>query len=170
MLAFIWLYLFVRALLEPDGRVKRVAFAEEVSPGLSPTKQNKRLRNRIDDMLKRELPTALSSRLVVDRNEIGIDLSNCSIDIARLQEVARLCTDKHGMLTGDLIAEAHRMLDETEGEFLPGWDAIETETNGGRGAAREYVRSLRELSETARVDLMGALAANHIARQEPRNT
>jgi len=168
VLAFIWLYLFVRALLEPDGRVKRIVFAEEVSPGLSPTKQNKRLRNRIDDMLKRDLPTALSSRLVVDRNEIGFDLSNCSIDIVRLQEVARLCGDKNGLLTGDLVAEAHRMLDETDGEFLPGWDEIERETNGGRGAAHEYVRSLRELAETARVDLMGALAANHMARQEPR--
>jgi hypothetical protein len=168
VLAFIWLYLFVRALLKPDGRVKRIVFAEEVSPGLSPAKQNKRLRNRIDDMLKRDLPTALSSRLVVDRNEIGFDLSNCSIDIVRLQEVARLCGDKHGLLTGDLVAEAHRMLDETEGEFLPGWDEIERETNGGRGAAHEYVRSLRELAETARVDLMGALAANHMARQEPR--
>jgi len=168
VLAFIWLYLFVRALLEPDGRVKRIVFAEEVSPGLSPTKQNKRLRNRIDDMLKRDLPTALSSRLVVNRNEIGLDLSNSSIDMVRLQEVARLCTDKHGMLTGDLIAEAHRILDETEGEFLPGWDQIETETNGGRGAAHEYVRSLRELAETARIDLMGALASNHMARQQPR--
>jgi len=168
VLAFIWLYLFVRALLEPDGRVKRIVFAEEVSPGLSPTKQNKRLRNRIDDMLKRDLPTALSSRLVVNRNEIGIDLSNCSIDMVRLQEVARLCTEKHGMLTGDLITEARRMLDETEGEFLPGWDQIEAETNGGRGAAHEYVRSLRELAETARIDLMGALASNHMAPQEPQ--
>lgn len=168
VLAFIWLYLFVRALLEPDGRVKRIVFAEEVSPGLSPTKQNKRLRNRIDDMLKRDLPTALSSRLVVNRNEIGIDLSNCSIDVVRLQEVARMCTEKHGLLTGELIAEAHRMLDETEGEFLPGWDQIEAETNGGRGAAHEYVRSLRELAETARVDLMSALASNHMARQQPR--
>ena len=168
VLAFIWLYLFVRALLEPDGRVQRIVFAEEVSPGVSPTKQNKRLRNRIDDMLKRDLPTALSSRLMVNRNEIWVDLSNCSIDVVRLQEVARLCTEKHGMLTGDLIAEAHRMLDETEGEFLPGWDQIEAETNGGRGAGHEYVRSLRELAETARIDLMSALASNQMARQQPR--
>ena len=35
-------------------------------------------------------------------------------------------------------------------------------------AAKEYVRALREVAETARVDLMGGLAANHLARQEPR--
>ena len=72
------------------------------------------------------------------------------------------------MLTGDLAAEASRILDETEGEFLPEWEEIEKETNGGRGAAAEYVRTLREIAETARVDFMGALAANHMARQEPR--
>ena len=75
---------------------------------------------------------------------------------------------KNGMLTNDLAAEASRALDETEGEFLPDWEEIENETNGGRGAAGEYVRALRELVQTAGVELMGALAANHVARQEPR--
>jgi Tfp pilus assembly protein PilF len=37
----------------------------------------------------------------------------------------------------------------------------------GRGGAAELVRALREAAETARVDLMGALAANHMARQDP---
>ena len=55
------------------------------------------------------------------------------------------------MLTSDLVAEASRILDETEGEFLPDWEEIEKETNGGRGAAAEYVRTLREVAETARV-------------------
>jgi hypothetical protein len=45
---------------------------------------------------------------------------------------------------------------------------IEAEANGGQGAAKEYVRAMREVAEKARVDLMGALAANHLARQEPR--
>ena len=70
--------------------------------------------------------------------------------------------------SSDLAAEANRVLDETEGEFLPGWEEIETETNGGRGGAAEYVRTLRQVADTARVDIMGALAANHLARQEPR--
>ena len=167
VLAFVWLYLFVRRLLEPDGRVERGAFAEEYSPGLSPERQNKRVRDRLGDIFKRDLPAALSSRVIADRQELRLDLSNCSVDIVRLQELAKLCTEKHGMLTGGLVTEGNRMLDQTEGEFLPGWEEIEDETNGGRGAAREYVRALRELAETARVDLMGALAANHMARQEP---
>jgi len=166
VLAFIWLYLFVRGLLEPEGRVDRGAFCEEFAPGLSPERQRKRVRDRLDDMFNRDLPQALTSRLVTDRTQLRLDLSKCSIDIVRLQALAKQCGAKHGMLTSDLVAEATRVLDETEGEFLPDWEEIEKETNGGRGAAAEYVRALRELAETARVELMAALAANYIARQE----
>jgi len=168
VLAFIWMYLFVRRLLDPDGRVKRAAFAEEYSPGLSPIRQNKRLRDRLGDMYKRDLPALLSSRIIADRQQFHLDLNDCSIDIVRLQEVARLCVDQKGMLTPELVSEARRMLDESEGEVLAGWEDIEAETNGGRGGAKEYIQALRQLAETARVDLMGALAANHVARQEPR--
>jgi DNA-binding SARP family transcriptional activator len=168
VLAFIWLYLFVRGLLEPEGRVDRGAFCEEFAPGLSPERQRKRVRDRLDDMFNRDLPTALTSRLITDRTQLRLDLAKCSIDIVRLQEIAKHCGAKQGMLSSDLAAEANRVLDETEGEFLPGWEEIETETNGGRGGAAEYVRTLRQVADTARVDIMGALAANHLARQEPR--
>jgi DNA-binding SARP family transcriptional activator len=167
VLAFIWLYLFVRGLFEPGGRVDRGAFCEEFAPGLSPERQRKRVRDRLDDMFNRDLPKALTSRLITDRTQLRLDLSKCSIDIVRLQGLAKQCGEKHGMLTSDLAAEAIRVLEETEGEFLPDWEEIEKETNGGRGAAAEYVRALRELAETARVELMSALAANHVARQEP---
>lgn len=168
VLAYIWLYLFVRGLLEPEGRVDRGAFADEYSPGLSPERQRKRLRDRLGDIFKRDLPAVLSSRLVADRTELRLDLSRCSIDIVHLQELAKQCTAKYGMLSGDLAAEAGRILEDTEGEFLPDWEEIEKETNGGRGGAAEYVRTLRQVADTARVDIMGALAANHVARQEPR--
>jgi len=167
VLAFIWLYLFVRGLLEPGGRVDRGAFCEEFAPGLSPERQRKRVRDRLDDMYSRDLPEALTSRLTTDRTHLSLDLSKCNIDIVRLQELAKQCLAKQGMLTSDLAAEASRILDETEGEFLPAWDEIEKETNGGRGAAAEYVRALRGIADTARVELLGALAANHLARQEP---
>src|SRR5216683_1762042 len=167
VLAFVWLYLFVRGLLEPEGRVDRGAFCEEFAPGLSPERQRKRVRDRLDDMFSRDLPEALTSRLMTDRTQLRLDLSKCSIDIVRVQNLAKQCGAKDGMLTNDLAAEAIRALDETEGEFLPDWEEIENETNGGRGAAGEYIRALRELAQTARVELMGALAANHLARQEP---
>jgi len=89
VIAFIWLYLFVRGLLEAGCRVDRGAFADELSPGLSPEKQRKRLRDRLDDMVHRDLPEVLFSRLIVDRYELRLDLTKCSIDIVRLQELAK---------------------------------------------------------------------------------
>src|SRR3984893_14559696 len=128
VLAFIWLYLFVRGLLEPEGRVDRGAFCEEFAPGLSPERQRKRVRDRLDDMFNRDLPTALTSRLITDRTQLSLDLSKCSIDIVRIQEIAKHCGAKQGMLSSDLAAEASRVLDETEGEFLLAWEEVKTET------------------------------------------
>ncbi len=52
-------------------------------------------------------------------------------------------------------------------EFLPGWDQLEEVANGGRGASAEYVRSLRGLAQTARVDIMGRHRLSHqILREE----
>jgi len=92
-------------------------------------------------------------------------MSKVSVDIVRLKEVAKACSTRDGILPHDLMNEAATILEETDGEFLSGWEQIEYEANGGRGASAEHVRSLRELAETARVDIMGALAANHVARQ-----
>jgi len=71
------------------------------------------------------------------------------------------------MLSRDLVDDATALLDESSGEFLPGWEQLEKEVNGARGAAGDLVRQLRQRAETARIDLMGALAANLMARQEP---
>src|SRR5438445_2056816 len=101
-------------------------------------------------MVHPDLPDVLFSRLIVDRYEMRLDLTKCSIDIVRLQEVAKRCVVSGGMLTGDLVAEARRILDETEGEFLSEWEQVESETNGERGGAAEYVRTLRQVADTAR--------------------
>ena len=42
VLSFIWLYLLVRAILSPDGRISRAELAEELTPGLNPERQRKR--------------------------------------------------------------------------------------------------------------------------------
>ena len=168
VLAYIWLYLFVRGLLEREAGL--IAARSPMS-----TRQACRQSGSASGFgtgsatcssgTCRRCCLHASSPIA---HELRLDLSRCSIDIVHLQELAKQCTAKYGMLSGDLAAEAGRILEETEGEFLPDWEEIEKETNGGRGAAAEYVRALRQLAETARVDLMGALAANHMARQEPR--
>src|SRR2546428_1657499 len=102
VLAFIWLYLFVRGLIEPDGRVDRGAFCEEFAPGLSLERQRKRVRDRLDDIFSRDLPQALTSRLITDRTQLRLDFAKCSIDIVRPEEMAKQCGAKQGMLSSDL--------------------------------------------------------------------
>jgi len=100
---------------------------------------------------------------------VRLDLTQCSIDLRRLEEMAAECVAKEGILSPNLVDDATVLLDGSAGEFVPGWEReqLEKEVNGARGAARDLVRHLRHRPETAWIDLMGALAANHIARQEP---
>src|SRR5260370_23488276 len=104
VIAFVWLNLFGRGLLEAGCRVDRGAFADELSPGLSPEKQRKRLRDRLDDMVHRDLPEVLFSRLIVDPYQLRLHLTKCSIAIGRLQQLAKPCVASGGLLTGDLLA------------------------------------------------------------------
>jgi DNA-binding SARP family transcriptional activator len=168
VIAFIWLYLLLRALTNPKDRVMRAELADELTPGMSPEKQRTRLRNRLSNMLNGTLPAPLAARMVVDLDEsVRLDLNQCSIDLLRLEEMAAECVAKEGILSPNLIDDATVLLDGSAGEFLPGWEQLEKEVNGARGAAGDLVRQLRQRAETARIDLMGALAANLIARQEP---
>jgi len=168
VIAFIWLYLLLRSLTNPKDRVMRADLADELTPGMSPDKQRTRLRNRLSNMLNGTLPAPLAARMVVDQDEsVRLDLTQCSIDLLRLEEMAAECVAKGGILSPNLVDDATVLLDGSMGEFLPGWEQLEKEVNGARGAAGDLVRQLRQRAETARIDRMGALAANHIARLEP---
>ena len=168
VLAFIWLYLLVRALLNPADRVSRSELAAELTPGLRPDRQRKRLRNRLSDMLHGELPVALAELIVVELDDsLRLDMSHSSIDLVRIQAVAARCSSKNGLLSPDLSEEVELMLDEVQGEFLPGWDQLEQDVNGGRGTSGHLVEELRRRTQRAQVDLCAALAASYMARLEP---
>ena len=168
VLAFLWLYLLVRALLNPRDRVMRIELADELTPGLATEKQRKRLTDRLWDLQHGDLPKPLADRVVIEQDDsLRLDLTRCTLDLLRLRTLATECAGKKGLMPPDLAEEASRMLDAAQGEFLPGWDQLENEVNGGRGTAGDLVRDLRQRAEVARVDLLGALAADHLARREP---
>jgi hypothetical protein len=168
VLAFLWLYLLVRALLNPRDRVMRTELADELTPGLATEKQRKRLTDRLWDMQHGDLPKPLADRVVIEQDDsLRLDLTHCTLDLLRFQTLATECAGKNGLLPPDLAEEASRMLDAVQGEFLPGWDQLENEVTGGRGTAGDLVRELRQRAETARVNLLGALAANYLDRREP---
>ncbi|MHB8739402.1 MAG: bacterial transcriptional activator domain-containing protein [Candidatus Dormibacteria bacterium] len=168
VLAFLWLYLLVRALLNPRDRVMRTELADELTPGLATEKQRKRLTDRLWDLHHGDLPKPLADRVVIEQDDsLRLDLTRCTLDFVRLQTLAMECAGKNGLLTPDLAEEAARMLDAGQGEFLPGWDQLESEVTGGRGTAGDMVRDLRQRAEVARVNLLGAMAANYLDRREP---
>jgi two-component SAPR family response regulator len=168
VLAFLWLYLLVRALLNPRDRVMRTELADELTPGLATEKQRKRLTDRLWDIQHGDLPKPLADRVVIEQDDsLRLDVTRCTLDLVRLQTLATECTGKNGLLPPDLAEEASSLLVALQGEFLPGWDQLENEVTGGRGTAGDLVRDLRQRAEAALVNLLGALAADHLARREP---
>jgi DNA-binding SARP family transcriptional activator len=163
--SFIWLHLLMRAIATPRTRVSRGEMADELTPGLNPDKQRKRLRNRLSDLLA-ELPPPLKAPITLEEDFLRFDLDACSVDLVTLLELARECAGREGLLSEALAAEVEAALVAAEGEFLPGWDAIEREVTGGRGTSGDLVRDIRGRAEDARVTLLAALAQNRIARRD----
>ena len=164
--SFLWLYLMMRAITNPQARISRGELADELTPGLATDKQRKRLRDRLSDLLA-ELPPPLRGPIKVEDDFVRFEITACSIDIIRLFELAHESAAREGLLSEALVTEVDSALIAANGEFLPGWDEIEREVAGGRGAVGEVVQDLRVRAEDARVALLSALANNYLARREP---
>ena len=164
--SWIWLFLLMRAIATPQPRISRAELADELSPGLSTDRQRKRLRDRLRDLLS-ELPPPLKAPIRVEDEFVRFDLDACSVDLVTLVELERECASMEGLLAEAMAAEVEAALISSAGEFLPGWDEIESEVTGGRGSAGDVVRNLRGRAEFARVALLAALARNQMARRDP---
>jgi hypothetical protein len=164
--SFLWLYLLLRAITNPEARISRAELADELTPGLAADKQRKRLRDRLSDLLA-ELPPPLAEALRIEEDFVRFDHGAGAVDVIRLFDLARECAGKDDLLSEPLVAEVEMALMGAEGEFLPGWDQIEHEVTGSRGTAGDLVRDLRLKAEDARVTLLAALARNRMARREP---
>jgi len=162
----IWIFLLMRAIANPQTRMSRAELADELTPGLSTDRQRKRLRDRLSDLFA-ELPPPLKLPIMAEGEFLRFDLDTCSVDLVTLVELARECAGREGLLPEVLAAEVEAALLAANGEFLPSWDAIDSEVTGGRGSASDLIRDLRVRAEDARVALLAALAQNQIARRDP---
>jgi hypothetical protein len=155
VIAFIWLYLLLRSLTSPKDRVMRADLADKLTPGMSPDKQRTRLRNRLSNMLTGWLPAPLAARMAVDHDEsVRLDLTQCSIDLFRLEEMAAECVAKDGILSPNLVDDATVLLHGSAGEFPTG---MGTAGEGGERRARRSRRS-RAPAPAARRDRSDQLA------------
>ena len=164
--SWIWLFLLMRAIANPQTRISRAELADELTPGLSTERQRKRLRDRLSDLFA-ELPPPLKLPIRVEDEFLRFDLDACSVDIVTLVDLARECAGREGLLPEVLTAEVEAALLAGRGEFLPSWDAIDGEVTGGRGSAGDLIRDLRDKAEDARMALLVALAQNQMARRDP---
>ena len=164
--SWIWIFLLMRAIANPQTRMSRAELADELTPGLSTDRQRKRLRDRLSDLFA-ELPPPLKLPIMAEGEFLRFDLDTCSVDLVTLVELARECAGREGLLPEVLAAEVEAALLAANGEFLPSWDAIDSEVTGGRGSASDLIRDLRVRAEDARVALLAALAQNQMARRDP---
>lgn len=162
VLAFLWLYLFARALRNGQDSVTRASLADELSPGLDAPTQRSRLRGRLSE-LRNQLPLGLGRRVTVSGDRIRLDLTDCDVDVQQFFESARSYGNSNGILTTEQLTSLESLLAESPASFLPEWDEIEQHVNSGRGGAGEVVADLRHRVEAARSDLLRSLGEGYLA-------
>jgi Bacterial transcriptional activator domain len=161
VLSFIWLFLLVRVVTDGDPRVDRAALADEVSPRLDPQAQRQRFRGQLRDLQK--LEAAISDRVVISGELVGLDLGHCDFDIDRLKALDEECRAA-GILPARLQRRAAKLLAELgSGLFLPGWEELEHRVTGGRGGAAEVVNAARRQVADHRANVAAALAETLVA-------
>jgi hypothetical protein len=135
---YIWQYLLVRAILEPEAGISRLGLADELYPGLDTSEQLKRLRQRLHDF-QRRLPLEFGQVLIIGERELRFDLKECLVDAVQVLSLAEMRADDPQIPSAKLEAAtaAGAM------EFLPGWADLQQTVNEGRGAGDEYVHTLR---------------------------
>jgi hypothetical protein len=102
--SWIWLFLLMRAVANPQTRISRAELADELTPGLSNDRQRKRLRDRLSDLFA-ELPPPLKLPTMVEDEFLRFDLDTCSVDLVTLLGLACECAGREGLLPEVLAAE-----------------------------------------------------------------
>jgi DNA-binding SARP family transcriptional activator len=161
--SFLWQYLLLRAIHEPGRPIPRTVTADELYPGVERETQLTRLRKLIHRM-QTKLP-AISRSLVVTERDLMLDVEACQIDAV---EILRLAADNRGtgLLPEPVVARIESAVAAAAAECLPDWDDLQQTINEGRGAAEEYVRSVRVRLQEARVALLARLGSHFLAHRE----
>lgn len=162
---FVWLRLLVASICDPMARPGRDEIARQTSPGLGRNIQLKRLRNIIGKGL-REMPAALSDRILVEPEVISFKLDCCQVDAIDLLELSAACAGI-SQLSGAQAARVQRVLEACQGTFLPEFEVIEDLATDRHATCTKVVRDLRELLISSRVDLSLLLAEAHLRASRP---
>ena len=166
--SYLWQYLLLQAIQEPERPISRSAVADEVYPGIDPETQHARLRRRLHD-LQHKLP-ALSRPVTITDKDLMLDPRGCDIDIFEILQLAAETAEdgprRTGLLSDAKVAALEDAIAAAAGEFLPHWVDLEQTVNRGRGQGGDQVRNLRARLIDARVTLLARLGSHQLARRE----
>jgi len=163
--AFVWLRLLVAAIRDPMARPLREELGRQVSPGLDRETQLKRVRNVIHQGL-RELPPALSARIVVEPQTMSFKLEGCEVDAINLLSVSSEYAGRK-LLTDPQMARAQSALDASTGAFLPEFESVEDLATDHHPTCTTLIQDLRELLTTKRVEITISVADSLLSAHQP---
>jgi len=163
--AFVWLRLLVAAIRDPLARPTREDLGRQASPGLDRETQLKRLRNVIYQGL-RELPPALSGRILVETQTMSFKLEGCAVDAIDLLNVSAEYAGRR-RLSDSQSARARRVLDASQGPFLPEFESVEDLATDHHPTCTVLIQEIRELLTTKRIELTILVADSLISGHQP---
>lgn len=143
-------YLLLRAIHEPALPILRTAIAEELYPGVDPDVALGRLRRRLYD-IQRKIPQ-LGQHLVITDRDLRFDITDCQVDVVEILRLAEQTGPD--LLSAPMAHTIEEAIAASAAEALRDWEGLQESINSGRGAAEEYVRTLRALVAEARVSLL----------------
>ena len=165
VLAFLFKYLLARFVLA-NPQVARSGLGDELSPGVPEASQRERLRKQLYD-LQRNIAPEVAALVQSNRTHVWLDLRHTYSDVAELRDLCSRIRERGSLISADLAAEVHKMLELTAGEFLGGFEELENRVNQGRGTAGQVVAQAREAIANQRAELIRGLAEYQDAMGEP---
>ncbi len=163
--AFVWLRLLVAAIRDRRARPTREEIGRQASPGFDRETRLKRLRNVIHQGL-RELPAAMSDRIVVEPQTMSLKLDGCEVDAIDLLAISAEYAGRR-LLADPQLARAQRVLDASKGTFLPEFESVEDLATDHHPTCTDLIRDLRELLTTKRIELTMLVADSLLATRRP---
>ena len=158
---FVWQRLLVGAIRDPASHPTREELARQVSPALDRETQLKRIRNVIYHGL-RELPPPLRDRVLIEAQVLGFKLQGCDVDAIDLIRMSAAVAGRT-MLAPTEAERAQRVLDRSDGPFLPDWEKVEDLATDRHPTRTELIKEVRELLLSKRIELALVLADTYLA-------
>jgi len=156
VLAFLFKYLLARSVAgEPQAL--RSAVAEELSPGLPDSNQRERLRKQLYDM-QRDTNPDVGSLVLANRSHVWFALDKADSDAGRLAALSAAVRKRASLISAEEADEIRHTLEDSDQEFVSGFEELEQKVNQGRGTASDVVARARNLIADQRVELISALA------------